>query len=65
MPLFVRSFYGGCFTGPLQSLTADRQAAFRKFIILGNPGSEYVAYHQFTVFRFTVVSSCHLRFAVQ
>ena len=37
-PLFVRHFYHGCFTGPLQSFTADRKAKYRKFVIIGNPG---------------------------
>ncbi len=40
VPLFVRHFYDGCYSGPLQSLTADKSAKFRKFVILGNPGSE-------------------------
>ena len=40
VPLFVRHFYEGCYAGPLQSLTADATAKFRKFVILGNPGSE-------------------------
>lgn len=40
VPLFVRHFYDGCYTGPLQSFTADKEAERRKFVILGNPGSE-------------------------
>ena len=40
VPLFVRSFYDGCYTGPLQSLSADKHAKYRKFVIMGNPGSE-------------------------
>lgn len=40
VPLFVRHFYDACYTGPLQSLTADGEAKRRKFVILGNPGSE-------------------------
>ena len=40
MPLFVRYFYDGCYTGPLQSLSADKLSETRKFVILGNPGSE-------------------------
>ena len=37
-PLFVRHFYHGCFTGPLQSLTQDPDVKYRKFVIIGNPG---------------------------
>lgn len=40
VPLFVRHFYEGCYKGPLQSLTADKEAKLRKFVILGNAGSE-------------------------
>ncbi len=40
VPLFVRHFYDACYSGPLQSLTADKSAEHRKFVILGNPGSE-------------------------
>ena len=40
MPLFERYFYDGCYTGPLNSLSADKDVKRRKFVILGNPGSE-------------------------
>ena len=42
MPLYARHFYAGCFEGPLQSFTADATVQYRKFVILGNPGSEYM-----------------------
>jgi hypothetical protein len=40
VPLFVRHFYSGCYEGPLASLDAEGSAQYRKFVILGNPGSE-------------------------
>lgn len=40
VPLFQRHFYSGCYEVPLRSLDPEGKAEFRKFVILGNPGSE-------------------------
>ncbi len=44
VPLFVRYFYDDCYSGPLQSFTGDPAARYRKFVIMGNPGSEYAVF---------------------
>ena len=40
-PLFVRSFYNDCFEGPLASLDPACTNLYRKFVIIGNAGSEW------------------------
>lgn len=39
-PLFVRSFYLSCIKGAMGDLDPDVQACVRRFIVLGNGGSE-------------------------
>lgn len=39
-PLFVRSFYAPCVAGPMADLDPGCTAHCRRFVILGNPGSE-------------------------
>jgi hypothetical protein len=40
VPLFIRYFYDGCIKGVMSDLDAAGTAAYRRFIVLGNPGSE-------------------------
>ena len=39
--LFVRSFYNDCFEGPLASLDPACTNLYRKFVVIGNAGSEW------------------------
>jgi len=39
-PLFIRWFYDDCIAGPMNSFNADGTSKCRRFIVLGNPGSE-------------------------
>ena len=39
--LFVRSFYDDCFEGPLASLDPSCTSPHRKFVVVGNSGSEW------------------------
>ena len=39
-PLFVRPFYAGCVDGPLSGLDPSAKAPLRKFVVIGNAGSE-------------------------
>ena len=38
VPLFVRSFYEGCYQGPLSLLDPSGTAQYRKFVVVGNAG---------------------------
>ena len=40
-PLFFRWFYLPCIEGPMSNLDPDVTASTRRFIVLGNPGSEW------------------------
>ena len=51
-PLFVRSFYEGCFEGVLRSFDADRSpGAYRKFTIVGNAGIGKSAFGAYLLWR--------------
>ena len=51
-PLFVRSFYEGCFEGVLKSFDAERaQHAPRKFTIIGNEGIGKSAFGAYLLWR--------------
>ena len=50
-PLFVRSFYEGCFEGVLNSLDPSCTAALRKFTIVGNAGIGKSAFGAYVLWR--------------
>jgi hypothetical protein len=50
-PLFVRSFYEGCFEGVLNSLDPTCSAALRKFTIVGNAGIGKSAFGTYVLWR--------------
>lgn len=50
-PLFVRSFYEGCFEGVLNSLDPTCSAALRKFTIVGNAGIGKSAFGAYVLWR--------------
>ena len=50
-PLFVRSFYEGCYEGVLNSLDPSCTAALRKFTIVGNAGIGKSAFGAYVLWR--------------
>jgi hypothetical protein len=50
-PLFVRSFYEGCFEGVLNSLDPGGTAAVRKFTVIGNAGIGKSAFGAYVLWR--------------
>jgi hypothetical protein len=50
-PLFVRSFYEGCYEGVLRSLDEGGTAEYRKFTVIGNAGIGKSAFGAYVLWR--------------